>query len=155
MIVKEQKPIELVNACSAIYHEDEVIGALLWLSELYGKPVQRLKRVFMMGNYPAVSIYGDKLHLHRAIAMSLWRDTDFEFDAKYVHHLNHNKLDARSENLELIDPSVHQSQHNKGRVLTPEHRSKIGESNRTRWKKRFPHLYESDLLASKKEQSDD
>lgn len=148
MIVKEQKTIELVNACGATYHESEVVAALAWLAALYGKPVQRLKRVFLYGKYPAISIYGDKIHLHRAIGMSLWRDTDFEFDVKYVHHKNHNKMDARSENLELIGVSDHQSHHTKGRIFTEEHKRKISEGNRSRWRKLRPELYENPELKS-------
>ena len=40
---------------------------------------------------------------------------------EYVHHINGNKLDFRLENLELIQPSKHQSLTNKGRKQTKEH----------------------------------
>lgn len=143
MIVKTQKTIELVNACGAIYEEDQVVGALLWLAELYGKPVIRLKQVFLYGKYPGISVYGDKIHLHRALGMSWWRDIDYEFDIKYVHHINGNKLDARKVNLELVDAREHQIHHTKGRTFTVEHRAKISEGNRNRWRKKYPHIYES------------
>ena len=127
MIVNEQKQIELVNLCNALYEQDEVVAAILYMADLYGRPVQRLKRVFMYGNYPAVSIYGDKIHLHRLLGIYWWRDDDGEFDAKYVHHKNHNKLDARRHNLELLDVFTHQSYHTKGRIFTEEHKRKISE----------------------------
>lgn len=147
MIVNEQKPLELVNTCGALYSEEDVTAAILFMAEKIGKPVQRLKKVFMYGSYPGVAIHQYKIHLHRLLGMYWWFDTDLEFHNKYVHHLNHDKLDARSENLQLINVGEHQSHHNKGRIFTAEHRAKIGDANRTRWIKRFPKLYENgDLL---------
>lgn len=127
MIIKEQKPIIIKNQCNAIFDEEELKRAILWYSD---RPVSRIKTVYMYGQYPAVSIYFQKIHIHRLLMM-YWLQRDLNRD-EYIHHKDGNKLNATKENLELIDASIHQSLHNKGRILSKEHKRKIAEANRKR-----------------------
>lgn len=132
MIVKEQKQIELVNQCGAVLRELELEGAILWYSKNLGKPVQQLKRVFLYGNYPAVSIHGQKLHVHRLL-WAYWTGR-YPTAIQYVHHINGNKLDNRRGNLKLMLAKDHQSYHNKGRKQTKEHIDKrIRATTKTRY----------------------
>lgn len=43
---------------------------------------------------------------------------------QYVHHKDGNKLNATLSNLEILELTQHQSLHNKGKVLSGEHRKK-------------------------------
>lgn len=86
MIIKEQKPIELINTCEAIYDEKELISAILWYAK---KPVAKNKHIYMHGEYPAVSIYKEKIHIHRLL-MLYWTNGNIKNDY-IVHHINGNK----------------------------------------------------------------
>lgn len=127
MIIKEQKPIIIRNQCGALFDEEDLKQAILWYTQ---RPVSRVKTVYMHGNYPAVSIYFEKLHIHRLLMMYyMQRDLDRN---EYVHHKNGNKLDARKDNLSIMNASLHQSMHNKGKVISEYQKQKIIESNRKR-----------------------
>lgn len=61
LIVKEQKKLEFINDCHCIVDYAELEKAINWYSD---KPTARLKHIYMHGNYPAVSIYKEKIHIH-------------------------------------------------------------------------------------------
>lgn len=146
MIVKEQKHIDFLNKCGAVYNDECLRKAILWYSK---KPVTRLKAVFLHGRYPAISIHGEKLHIHRLIASySYWPK---RVGKKYVHHRNENKMDARLSNLQFVKPSVHQSHHNKGKVVSLETRKRLTESNKRNWNGKWKHrrIYENKELLIK------
>lgn len=127
MIVKERKPITFYNNCSCLVNETDLEKAINWYSD---KPVTRSKKIFLHGNYPAVAIYKEKIHVHRLLMM-YWLDRKLKTE-EYVHHKDHNKLKATKDNLEIMEQSKHQSLHTKGRKFTKEHRQKISEANRKR-----------------------
>ena len=102
-------------------------NAIIWYSL---KPVCRIKHIYMHGNYPAVSIYDKKIHIHRLIKMYELK-SDIQ-DGLFVHHINENKMDARKSNLCLVPVSEHQSIHNKGKTLSKEHKEKISLANHKR-----------------------
>lgn len=129
MIVKEQKPIEFVNTCNAKFDARHLEQAILLKTN---KPVQRLKRVFMHGKYPAISIHGMKYHIHRLLT-EYWSGDITGF---YVDHINGDKLDATLPNLRILEPAVHQSITNKGRRQTPQHvYRRIASTVKTRYGK--------------------
>lgn len=139
MIVKMQKPIELVNTCDALYDVTLLEAAIVWYSP---RPVARLKKIFMYGNYPAVAIHKDKVHIHRLVMM--YSQDDKTLGGKYVDHIDGNKLDSRPHNLRLLTPSEHQSITNKGRRQTPEH---IAKRTDTTTRTRYGHsIYENPEL---------
>lgn len=114
-MLKRQKPIQFNSPVEVLYDVEELKRAILWYSE---KPVLGLKKVFLYGRYYAVSIYDQKIHIHR-LMMMYWLKRDLEHD-EYVHHKNGNKFNNMKENLELMSASLHQSITNKGRKQTPE-----------------------------------
>lgn len=126
-MIKTQKKIEFINSCNCIVDYEMLKNAMLWYSS---KPLYSQRAIFMHGNYPAVSIYDEKIHIHRLLMMyKLQSDIDTNY---YVHHIDGNKLNADINNLELMDSKKHQSYHNKGKKLTKEHRKKISEANKKR-----------------------
>ena len=133
-MLKMQKPISLVNTCNATYCDRELTNAMLWYSE---KPLQKSKKVFMYGRYPGVSIGMKKIHIHRLLVM--YRLNAKDLGDNVVHHENKNQLDAREGNLKLQEISNHASLHNKGKVLTDNHKAKIAKKNRSRKGMRYPH----------------
>ena len=102
------------------------------------KPVTRLKKVYMHGKYPAVSIYKEKIHIHRLIAILLYGGKVYE-KKYYVHHINGNRKDARKNNLILMDISEHQRLHNKGKTISNKHKNAIRNYNLSRPKVKRGH----------------
>lgn len=122
-----QRQINFVNECDCIVDLYDLEQAVLWYQS---KPTLSQKKIYLHGNYPAISIHNEKVHIHRLL-MQYWLGTRLPFEFS-VHHLNGNKLDARKENLSVILNSSHNRSHNTGRVFTDEHKSKIAEANRKR-----------------------
>lgn len=126
-MIKTQKEINFINSCNCRVDYELLKRAMLWYSQ---KPLYSQHSIFMHSKYPAVSIYDEKIHIHRLLMMyKLQSDIDANF---YVHHIDGNKLNADINNLELIDSKKHQSYHNKEKKLTKEHRKKIAEANKKR-----------------------
>jgi hypothetical protein len=90
-----------------VVDEGELIKAILWYSS---KPIARVKTVYVYGKYPAVSIYNEKIHIHRLLMM-YWLNRKLSSE-EYVHHKDENRLNALRRNLEIVGQSKHQSQHN-------------------------------------------
>ena len=138
-MIKNQKDVIFENCCGAIYDESELAKAVLWYS---AKPIYSRKKVFLYGRYPAVSLYNEKIHIHRLLAM-FWLGGKISDDF-HVHHIDGNKLNATRENLVLVPSETHLSYHNAGKTLSVEHRRKIGDRNRerrgTRYKQRKPNI---------------
>lgn len=115
--------------------------AILWyVKTFYLKPLSSLKTIFTYGKYPAISIHGKKIHIHRLLMMYwLQRELATEED---VHHKDENKKNALRDNLELTHETKHLSHHNKGRTLSDDHKQKLSIANQKRkgisHKKRVP-----------------
>lgn len=115
MIVRFQKKIEFVNNCNCLVEYETLEKAIKWYSD---KPVARLKHIFLHGRYPAISIYGDKIHIHRLLTMYFLK-SDLEREI-YIHHIDGNPLNNMGVNLEVMTSSYHQSITNKGRKQNPD-----------------------------------
>lgn len=127
MIVKKQKTIEFINKCNCIVDFEELEKAIMWYSN---KPVTRLKSIYLHGQYPAVSIYQEKIHVHRLLMM-YWNKRKL-LSYEQVHHKDENKLNALRSNLEITLAGIHQSYHNKCKLFTSSHKEKIGLANKNR-----------------------
>lgn len=124
---KTQKPLTLINKCNAIFDSGALIRAIYWYSKY---PVCKEKYICIHGRYPAISIYDEKIHIHRILMM--WNIGRRLMTDEYVHHIDGNRLNNLLSNLTIMTPSEHQSKSNKGRKFSQEHRKKIGEANRNR-----------------------
>lgn len=127
MIVNFQKRIEFNSPVEVLFDSNELRKAITWYSK---KPVCRLKHVFLHGRYYAVSVYDQKIHIHRLLMM-YWLNRDLG-RYEYVHHKNGNRFNNLKDNLELQWVSVHQSGINKGKKFSIEHKARIGEANKKR-----------------------
>ena len=127
MRIKGRKKITFINDCGVMVSVYELERAMNWYSE---KPSAPTKHIYMHGQYPAVSIYREKVHVHRLLMM-YWLQISIPSDC-FVHHIDGNKLNALRENLCLMPCREHQSKHNKNKKLTENHKRKIGEKNRLR-----------------------
>lgn len=124
MTVRNQKSIKFKNKCNCIVDESELENAILWYQK---SPTLSIKKIYMHGKYPCVTIGKEKIHVHRLL-MQYWLNLKLPFHAS-VHHINENKLDARKENLSVMINSAHNKNHNRGRKLTKSHRNKISDAN--------------------------
>ena len=127
MIIKIQKKIEFLNDCNCLVNYKLLEKAIKWYSN---KPVARIKHIYLYGKYPAVSIYEQKIHIHRLLIMYFTK-RDLESNI-YVHHIDGNPLNNLEINLEIMEASKHQSLSNKGKQLSGSHKNKIGEANKKR-----------------------
>lgn len=137
MTVKKQKRINFNNECNCLVDENELEKAILWFQK---SPTLGNKKIYMNGKYPAVSIGNIKIHVHRLL-MQFWIGEKLPFHAS-VHHMNENKLDARMENLAVVINKAHNSNHNKGKKISEEHKKKIIEANRKRKGIRMKRKYD-------------
>lgn len=128
MIVNNQKKIEFINDCNCIVDYEELEKAMLWYQE---KPTTRLKHIYMHGKYPAVTIIKKKIHIHRLLMM-YWNNNKNLEKKLYVHHKDENKLNASKDNLEIIENTMHQSNHNKRKVISEKQKEAIREFNHKR-----------------------
>ncbi len=129
MIIKEQKPICIQKTCPCWIDRWDIISAILWWTN---KPVVRVKKVFMYGIYPAISIHGKKIHLHRLLMA--WKIRMKLTSKEYVHHKDGNVLNNHLSNLELETPYSHQSRIHKDRKQSQEHINKrIDATTKTRY----------------------
>ena len=126
MTLKHQKDIRLINICGAIYDDDLLKNAITWYSTTH---MQQSKKVFLHGNYAAVAIGRDKIHIHRLIGLYL---IGVRRCNKHFHHINGNKMDDRAENIACVEPRIHLSRHNKGRKPSTNAIRQTIEANRRR-----------------------
>lgn len=126
-MVKAQNKIKFVNDCNAIVDYNELEKAIIWYAK---SPVMSIKHIYMHGNYPAISVHKEKIHIHR-ILMMYWLNATLP-NNYFVHHIDENKLNAQKNNLSLVFSSTHQSKHNKGKTLSNNHKKKIAENNHKR-----------------------
>ena len=131
MIIKRWKKIVFVNQCDCVFDPAELRKATRWYSN---KPVARIKTIYLHGQYPAVSIYDKKIHVHRLLMM-YWLQRDLAHN-EHIHHMR-GKLNCLRYNLLLMSAAAHNRIHVADRVLSTEARSKISAANRLR--KGMPH----------------
>jgi hypothetical protein len=131
MIVKKQKKIRFKNECNCLCDYDELEKAILWYQN---KPTAANKKIYMHAKYPTVTIHYQKVQVHRLLMMYWKKDS---LDNEYVHHKDHNKLNAKRENLKVMDISTHQSIHNINKTISDEQIEIIKESNRKRKGKKY------------------
>lgn len=127
MTINKQEPINFINESGCLIDIKDLEQAILWYAD---RPVAKTKKIFMHGEYPAVAIQKEKIHVHRLLMM-YWSSRKLK-STEYVHHKNECKLDARKSNLEIMNQREHQSFHNKGKYLSEQHRNKISEAGRRR-----------------------
>tara|TARA_R110000851_G_C12799304_1_gene537273 strand:- start:8 stop:442 length:435 start_codon:yes stop_codon:yes gene_type:complete len=135
---KIQRPIVFNNTSNCIVDYLELEKAILWYQK---EPSKSKKKIYLFGFYPAVTIKKEKIHVHRLLMM-YWEGRLLK-RKEYCHHKNHNKLDCTKSNIEIINASLHQSMHNKGKKISEEHKECIRKSNKKRigttYKKRNIH----------------
>ena len=141
MIVNKWKSIKFEYHCACMVDEKELKKAIKWYSN---KPVTRLKTIFLYGQYPAISIYDTKIHIHRLLMM-YWLKRDLERN-EYVHHIYNNKFDCTRQCLNLQNANKHQSLHNKGKILSQSHKNKIRKANKKRKGMKYKIYENEDLL---------
>jgi len=127
MIINKQKEIEFINDCNAIVDYNILAQAIYWYSS---RPTVKIKHIYLHGKYPAVSIYKEKIHIHRIIGSYInKRKLDKN---EYIHHKDENKFNCSIDNIFLMQASEHQSFHNKGKVISEKQREAIIRSNKMR-----------------------
>ncbi len=123
----KQQPLIFENKCGCIVDYNLLESAMLWYANT---PLIPFRKIYLHGLYAAVSIYNEKIHIHRLIMM--YKSKVRLPPNLIVHHKDGNKLNNAIENLEITSNYRHASHHNKSKVLTIVHRNKISEANKRR-----------------------
>ena len=126
-MIKKQRKIIFTNDCNAQVDYEELEKAILWYAK---SPVLSSKHIYMHGDYPAVSIHKEKIHIHRLLMM-YWLNACLPTEYS-VHHIDKDKLNATKGNLSVVFNPTHQSIHNKGKTISEEQRQRIIEYNHSR-----------------------
>lgn len=148
MILNRQKQIEFNSPAEVLFDLEDLKKAIIWYAN--GKPVCRLKHVYLHGRYYAVSIYEKKIHIHRLLMM-YWLKSDLQRN-EYVNHINGNKFNNLKENLEVLSASIHQRITNKGRKQTPDWiKKRIEKTSKAKRVKKYSKnkIYEHPSLLDK------
>ena len=141
---KIQRKIDFINECDCLVDVELLESAILWFS--HGN-LKSPRKIYMHAKYPCVSVFDKKIHVHRLIGMYLWRETIA--NGMVVHHEDHNKLNSRVDNLSVMSNTIHASHHNKGKVLSDDHKKKIAKAGKKRKGMKIKRKYnipQSDLL---------
>ena len=126
IMVKTQRPIKFIIYCGAIVDINLLEQAILWYANA---PTTSIKHIFKHGRYAAVSIFKEKIHIHRLIGLFIAKSKKC---ADHFHHKNGDKMDNRVDNIERINPSIHISKHQKGRKICASQRAGILRFNHSR-----------------------
>jgi len=109
MTIRNQKKIKWDNKCNCIVDLDILTKSVIWYSK---SPVQEHKSIYLYGEYAAVSIGKEKVHIHRLLmnyVIGYIIPTELS-----VHHLDGNKLNNSISNLAIMVGSYHNKHHMKG-----------------------------------------
>jgi len=137
---KNQKKIVFENTCECIVDYELLEKAILWYSN---DNVFSKRKIYMHGRYPAISIYKEKIHIHRIILMYLNKE---KINRSIVcHHKNGDRKDCSINNIELMSSTLHAKHHNKGKKLSKIHKLKISEANRKRKGIKIRRKYNIDI----------
>lgn len=128
MAPNKQEGLIFENSCNCKFDPKILELAMLWWAD--GQILRKNRKVYMHGHYPAVSIFNEKLHIHRLIFSYNHRKKLIK--SVHVHHKDHDKLNSLIDNLAESKDSAHASHHNKGKVLTQSHKDKIALANKRR-----------------------
>ena len=121
-MIKIQRKIQFHNDCGALVNYEELEKAVLWYAP---HPVASNKHIYKYGEYPAVSIGKQKVHIHRLLMM-YWCGYIFPSDI-YVHHIDENKQNNSIYNLELINHKTHSHNHKIVEINFNKPRKKVGQ----------------------------
>ena len=110
------------NVCGCIVDLELLAHALVWFAD--GRKFKFSRRkIYMSNDYPAVSINGIKVAVHRLVAMYTQRE--LVASTMICHHKDGNPLNSSVDNIEIMPLSEHVSLHHKGKKLSEEHCRKI------------------------------
>lgn len=106
MTIKVQKSISWINDCGCVIDLELLSKAVLWYANA---PVQKVKHIYLYGEYAAVSIGREKVHVHRLLMeFSIGHKLDSKLS---VHHLDENKLNDEISNLAIMVNKYHNQHH--------------------------------------------
>lgn len=125
-MINKQRKITFINDCNAIVDVDLLEKAILWYAD---HPVASVKHIYKYGNYAAVSILKQKIHIHRLIGLFMIKSKSC-FD--HFHHKNGNKMDNRVDNIEQVKPSIHISKHQKCKNISDFQKASIIRFNHSK-----------------------
>lgn len=101
--------MEFINECNCIF-ENEVLECSI-IEECKRRKIKPKSqyKIYNYRGYAGISLKHDKVSIHRIIGKYM---VGMDFDKKIcVHHINHNKLDNRISNLQVMKNSLHTKEH--------------------------------------------
>ena len=119
------KDIRFLNICGAIYDESILRSAMEYLDMHF--PSKRVCIILASTGYPEIRFNNRYVKLHRLIGQYIFQDKEGIYQ---YHHIDCNKLNAATDNLQKMTVSEHQRLHGLGRKLSESHKQSISRSRR-------------------------
>jgi len=120
----KQRELTLLKSCDCKYDSKLLSKAILWKAK---NPMISIKRVYLYGKYPAVTIDGKKTHIHRLIYE--YKNQQEDMNDKFVHHKDGDKFNSYYKNLESMNVKKHQHMHNVGKIISEDQKQAIRNFN--------------------------
>ena len=92
-----------------MYDYEELKQAIEYACKKRGYTPNEKYKIYLFSEYPAISLKHEKIRLHRIIGEYM---TNMELPKHlHVHHIDGNKLNAQSCNLQVISNNFHTKKH--------------------------------------------
>lgn len=117
--------IVIYNICNAIFDEETLRNAMKYLQMVFKK--KRIVVSLSSSGYPQIRYGSNYIKLHRIIGQYINQDKNGIFQ---YHHIDENKLNSFSTNLQKMTLSEHQKLHGKNRIISERHREAISKARK-------------------------
>lgn len=102
--------MDFKNTCGCIFDTEELQNAIKFACMCKKTKPKDEYKIFLYGKYPAISIRHEKIRVHRIIGEYM---IGMQLSGElHVHHIDGNKLNALSNNLQVISKAFHAQTHN-------------------------------------------
>lgn len=114
LVDKENYKFE--NSCNAIFDEELLYKAINLKCKKLNKYCHKEYKVYLYNGYPCISISHEKYRIHQLLGEFIFGSIRKGY---VIHHIDGNRLNNNSDNLQYLSHSAHSKLHNKGKKYTP------------------------------------
>lgn len=109
--------IKFENTCECIFEEEILFNAIDLECKKRNCYRHDTYKIYLHGGYPCISLGHDKIRIHILIGKLIYGSIRKGY---VIHHKDHNKLNALSNNLEYLSNAAHAKLHKSGNDFRSE-----------------------------------